>query len=362
MAETKNAYSTLSERLGAPGSKRFEKILEAMVTPDEARIILELQKPATAKELAASLKTDEKTMQAKLEAMKDKGIINYVEQGFVTYRNIVMFHHSAHAIIPENEKPKVYPLWEDFFFNEWRDILVDEFEKRLATVGAKGHRVFPASKALKMSPKIKPEQVLWYEDMEKMIDRGKNIVSTACGCRVIWRKCESPINVCLHVDNPRLKQIAGKRGDVKELTKEEAKKLNEEVEDYGLVHIPLNMMHAEGTVCNCCDDCCMVVNPLIYRGRLHAILSPSRYRAVIDPEKCQGCQTCLDRCIFDAIEMKKVPGSKKMKAFINNEHCMGCGVCVIKCPNQAMTLELVRPPEHIPEDFPEALARKAQSK
>ncbi len=46
--------------------------------------------------------------------------------------------------------------------------------------------------------------------------------------------------------------------------------------------------------------------------------------------------------------MKRVPGSKKMKAFIVDEHCMGCGLCVFKCPNQAMRLELVRSPEHIP--------------
>jgi ferredoxin len=37
-----------------------------------------------------------------------------------------------------------------------------------------------------------------------------------------------------------------------------------------------------------------------------------------------------------------------MKAYIVNENCMGCGLCIFKCPEQAMHLELVRPPEHIP--------------
>jgi ferredoxin len=156
--------------------------------------------------------------------------------------------------------------------------------------------------------------------------------------------------------------IAGNREDVKTLTKEEALALNVETEEKGLVHIPLNIMHSEGTICNCCDDCCMVVNPLLYRGKVHEILSPSRYRAVIDEEKCTGCQICIERCIFDAIEMRKPANSKKMKAYNINEHCMGCGVCIFKCPSGAMTLELIRPPAHIPEDFPEALARKAQSK
>ncbi len=193
--EKKDGYGELAARMGAPGSKRFVKVLQAMVTPDELEIILELKDPATSQDLAARLKIGEPAMKAKLEAMKEKGIITPALQGYVAHRNIVMFHHMAHSVIPEARKPAIYALWEDFYFNEWRDILVDEFEKRLATVGAKGHRVFPASKALKMSPKVKPDQVLWYEDMEKMIDRGKNIVSTACGCRVIWRKCESPVYV-----------------------------------------------------------------------------------------------------------------------------------------------------------------------
>lgn len=364
MDNKSEAYEKLSERLGAPGSKRFVKVLEAMVTPEEAALLLEMEKPVKSAELAARLKTDEKALSEKLSAMKEKGILTSGEQGYVSHRNIVMFHHMAHAIIPEHLKPDIYPLWEDFFWNEWRDILVDGFEKRLAASGAKGHRVVPARKALDISPNIPQDQILWYEDMRAMINRGKSVIISNCGCRVIWRKCDSPIDVCIHVDSPRLEAGLEKRGDLRKVTKEEALAINDAVEEKGLVHIPLNIMHAEGTICNCCDDCCMVVNPLLHRGggRIYDVLSPSRYRNVIDEEKCEGCQTCVERCIFDAIEMRKVPGSKKMKAYIINEHCMGCGVCTFKCPNQAMRLELVRPPEHIPEQYPEMAARQAQSK
>jgi hypothetical protein len=194
MAGDNNVYLNLSERLGAPGSQRFVKVLEAMVTPEEAGLLLELPKPATCEELAGKLKTDVKSLRMKLVAMQEKGIVNLVEQGYVSHRNIVMFHHMAHSIIPEDLKPSVYPLWEDFFWNEWRDILVDGFETRLASLGARGHRVMPARKALDISPKIRPEQILWYEDMKAIIERGKNITATACGCRVIWGKCDSPLH------------------------------------------------------------------------------------------------------------------------------------------------------------------------
>ena len=195
MVTANELYSQYSERLGARGSQRFAKVLEAMVTPEEARLLMELQKPAKCEELAGRLKTGEDALRAKLESMKEKGILNKVEQGYVSHRNIVMFHHSAHSLIPEELKPSVYPLWEDFFWNEWRDILVDEFERRLAATGAKAHRVVPARKALDISPNIQPDQILWYEDMKEMIKRGKKITATACGCRVIWGKCDSPLHV-----------------------------------------------------------------------------------------------------------------------------------------------------------------------
>jgi NAD-dependent dihydropyrimidine dehydrogenase PreA subunit len=37
------------------------------------------------------------------------------------------------------------------------------------------------------------------------------------------------------------------------------------------------------------------------------------------------------------------------KASVDLEKCMGCGVCVLKCEPQALRLDLVRPPEHIPQ-------------
>ena len=75
---------------------------------------------------------------------------------------------------------------------------------------------------------------------------------------------------------------------------------------------------------------------------------PKAQHPHIDTTYCTGCQTCVERCHFDAIEMKKVPGSKKMKTSVIKEHCMGCGLCIYKCPSEAMHFELIRPAEHIP--------------
>ena len=58
-------------------------------------------------------------------------------------------------------------------------------------------------------------------------------------------------------------------------------------------------------------------------------MTPNRFLAVVDTDKCKGCQDCIDRCKFDAIEMEKDTHSKKLKATISAEKCKGCGLCVM---------------------------------
>ena len=102
-------------------------------------------------------------------------------------------------------------------------------------------------------------------------------------------------------------------------------------------------------MCNCCSDCCVVFQALehcdlpVDRG-----FARSRYEARVDQEACDGCQDCVDNCNFDAIEMVKAPGSKKLKAQVNAEACYGCGCCFMACENKAISLQCVRPVAHVP--------------
>jgi NAD-dependent dihydropyrimidine dehydrogenase PreA subunit len=67
----------------------------------------------------------------------------------------------------------------------------------------------------------------------------------------------------------------------------------------------------------------------------------------VDEETCVGCQDCVEKCPFNAVEMIKVPGSKKLKASIITENCKGCGVCVVGCKQKALKLEIVRPKDYM---------------
>jgi H+/Na+-translocating ferredoxin:NAD+ oxidoreductase subunit B len=61
-----------------------------------------------------------------------------------------------------------------------------------------------------------------------------------------------------------------------------------------------------------------------------------------------GCQDCVDRCPFDAIEMDKVEGSRRLEAVITDDDCFGRGICVVGCEPEALKMKVERPAEFIP--------------
>jgi len=55
--------------------------------------------------------------------------------------------------------------------------------------------------------------------------------------------------------------------------------------------------------------------------------------AVVDKEKCNGCESCVEECPSEAIKM--VDG----KAVVDVDTCVDCGVCVDTCPAEAISME-----------------------
>ncbi len=119
----------------------------------------------------------------------------------------------------------------------------------------------------------------------------------------------------------------------------------------GLVPTVTNVSPMEALEFICyCDKCaCLVLNPTIRAGKVHQAVASSRFLVKVDKDLCDGCGDCVPWCFFDAIEIKKVGVSGTAKAVINADKCVGCGVCVLKCPPGAMTMDLVQPPEFIPQ-------------
>ena len=54
-----------------------------------------------------------------------------------------------------------------------------------------------------------------------------------------------------------------------------------------------------------------------------------QHSVYLDPEKCNGCTTCLRHCPTEAIRIKDG------RAVINEERCIDCGECIRVCPHKA---------------------------
>jgi len=336
-------YAELAVKLGASATSRLVRILQEAYTPEECTLLMELITPATCPELATRLSWDESKVKDMLESLVDRGALTKGKTQYAFHKAVNNLHHDVFAdtaVLPLSEKLR--ELWADFFYNEWADDhYLDKFIKTMEETGKPRFRVWPAIGALELSPNISQEDILPEENWRLQIENAERRIVAPCGCRVSWGKdCDHPVDACCfsNFDNERGAYYLGKPGrQLVELSLEETLDRVRELEKAGLVHIGL---------CYCCPDVCEIMFPL-NRAQRWDLLGSSRYVPEVDEEKCSGCQGCVDRCYFDAIDMEKKENSKKYKATINKEKCLGCGLCIVGCKEKAMVYVLDKPPEHI---------------
>ena len=57
------------------------------------------------------------------------------------------------------------------------------------------------------------------------------------------------------------------------------------------------------------------------------------YEVVVDKDKCEACEECIEVCPVDVYEM--VDGKSEP---VNAEECLGCESCVEVCDQEAITV------------------------
>jgi len=339
----KNAiYKELAARHGWPKSKFLPLIFKKMVTPEQAKIMLQLT--AQVEEIAEKLGMDKEKVEKHIQELFEKGLAFPTRKGWRLNRDVMALHDMTLS------NPKYWnsyggtefaDLWRAFEKVEWYPIMAP----LITSLDVSPTRILPAWEAIKDNPGMLP-----YEDTREIYKAAESIVVVPCPCKRenYDRECKSPEEICIAFN--RSAEYNLKRGVGRKLTLEEALALEQEARKHNLVSQSPNSTNVDTVLCHCHSCCCIGFQIFEGTSLLHkGLLGRSRYLAkVADTEKCTACQKCMETCQFEAVEMRKYPCITKWKAYINPDLCMGCGNCVIKCPKEGtIVMELVRPPEHI---------------
>lgn len=242
--------------------------------------------------------------------------------------------------------PFIVGFWESQVDRLDHDV-VHLFEAYLRDGGGKAlmsmeppfHRVMPVHGA------VKTERILPYEDVRAIIQAANAFHVSDCICRKERdiagdRACSFPVHACLSFSPTARQPVPGDIG------REEALALLDEVERIGLVHTVANVKGGVSYVCNCCGCCCGILRGITEFGLAHSVAAAS-YRAVVDADACNGCETCVARCQLKAIAVRDGI------AVVDRQRCIGCGLCVSGCAPEAVRLERLSDADAVepPEDF-----------
>ena len=323
-----NVYVRLREQLdqysfGYPSTESGVEmeILEKLFTEEEAEMFLNLSLRAEpADTIAQRAGQDPKGVSSLLEQMARKGLIFRLRKGDQT----------TYAAVPFMAGVYEFQLGRlDKELAELMDQYGEEAFHKATAEAATFMRPIPIQRSVDVS-----HLVTTYDDSRELV-KGQDLIAVAeCICRtqqgLMEKGCDKPIEVCLFFGS--WAQYFIDRHDARQIFVEEALGILNQAEDAGLVPQPANAQKPSA-LCNCCGDCCAVLRAL-NRHPSPAKLVISNYFAVVDPELCSACETCLDRCQMSAITI-----NEDGIAEINLNRCIGCGLCVTMCPEEALHLE-----------------------
>lgn len=310
------------------------KLLQKIFTEEEAEIALHLtMRLESAESVAERTKRDPEGVAELLKQMAEKGLVFRLNRDQTARYAAVPFVLGIYEFQLKAMDNEFAQLFEDY--------LQEAFSESVTGLKPTLLRTVPIHQSLDAS-----HPVARYEDSREIIKSQKLIAVADCICRVqqhlIEHHCDKPTEVCFLFGSAGQHYIDLKMA--RQVTAQEALEILDRCEEAGLVTQPANAKNPGG-MCNCCGDCCPTLRSIRNYPRPAEMVS-SNYYALVDPDECTACETCVTRCQMDAISI-----GEDGIAEIDRDRCIGCGLCVTTCSSDSMRLEL-KPEEqrHIPRD------------
>lgn len=314
-------YRQLAKALKAP--PMFADVLPLIVKPEETEILLKLcEKEQTIAELSNALKLPQATMNSHITNLFRKGFLTKKKDKTIRY-TVKPFKSIVSRYLGEN-RANIFGKYAAAL----ADYCFEEHVNRAKNDPNPEAKILPIPEAIAEPVTI----VLSTETAVTILQKANHISLRNCECRLTYKNCDKPLRTCLALDDFS-KELA-ERNAAEQISLEEAKKVLQIANKHGLIHQALYTDWQKGEVfdiCSCCPCCCNYLRTYINYGVKHHI-AKSGLTATVDLNKCNGCGTCLTRCIFQARKLEN------NKSIVIKENCHGCGLCVTTCPTNATKL------------------------
>jgi len=194
-------------------------------------------------------------------------------------------------------------------------------------------KIIPQIRTIPVGRSIEPRlEVLPYERADELLKAQEKFAVAPCICRsrteIMGARCDAPMEGCLMFGDWAHYYV--RNGLARYIDSTEVMDILARADEANLVLQPSNSRDAS-FLCNCCGCCCGILTRLKHHPRpSEAVSSP--FIAKAEPETCEGCGTCAERCQMDAVMLENE------KVFLDATRCIGCGLCVSTCPSGSLTL------------------------
>jgi ferredoxin len=323
---------TMAKRGGRyPGTDipEFYDLVQVLFTPQEAEISTAMPRGFnSAEEIAKQMGKDPREIAEILEQMAQKGLcISIRKDDTILY-----------AGLPFMVGIFEYQFMRGTTTERDRNIarLIHVYKKAVDAIKGPPKITFPTTRVIPVNRKIKAgSRIHTYDQVKSYIEKYDPLAVSTCYCRHEARlledntHCGRPDDVCLQFGEGA--QFVIDRGSGRKISKDEALEILERAEEAGLVHATLNRQEID-FLCNCCSCHCVILKTALAQPKPGLSMN-SGYQPSWDHELCIGCETCIERCPMDAIEMGEHENPTP-----DLNRCIGCGVCASGCPESAITL------------------------